>query len=157
MKKSTLLKQEADEALLTSPHTVVRKAGNKVCVVRKHWPYNRMHAPSSTMISNVHDMARWATANLNRGQLDGTRILKASSYETLWRPRSERFSGIGISWFLRRHNEFRTVSHSGSDQGFTSHLVMVPEKNLAILMVSNSDGAPIKSLTKIALNLALEP
>ena len=34
--KSTLLIKQADESLLTSPHTVVRKEGDKICVVRKH-------------------------------------------------------------------------------------------------------------------------
>lgn len=157
MTKSTLLRKQADETLLTSPHTVVRKEGQKICVVRKHWPYNRMHAPSSTMISNVHDMARWAIANLNRGQIDGNRILQASSYDTLWQPRSEKFPGIGLSWFLSKHNGFRTVSHGGGDRGFSSNFVMVPERNLAVLMVSNTDKSPVQKLTKLALDIALEP
>ena len=156
MAKSTLLKKQADESLLTSPHTVVSKEGQKVCIVRKHWPYNRMHAPSSTMISNVHDMARWAIANLNHGELGDNRILKASSYEILWQPRSEKFPGIGLSWFLRERNGLRTVSHGGGDRGFRSNFVMVPEKDLAVLMVSNSDKTPVQKLTKIALDIALE-
>jgi CubicO group peptidase (beta-lactamase class C family) len=156
MKKSTLLKKQADETLLTSPHTVVRKEGQKICVVRKHWPYNRMHAPSSTMISNVHDMARWAIVNLNRGQIDGKRILKASSYDTLWQPQSQKFPGIGLSWFLSEHKGFRTVSHGGGDRGFSSNFVMVPEENLAVLMVSNTDKSPVQMLTKLALDIALE-
>jgi CubicO group peptidase (beta-lactamase class C family) len=156
MTMSTLLKQQADETLLTSPHTVVRKEGQKICVVRKHWPYNRMHAPSSTMISNVHDMARWAIVNLNRGQIDGKRILKASSYDTLWQPQSQKFPGIGLSWFLSEHKGFRTVSHGGGDRGFSSNFVMVPEENLAVLMVSNTDKSPVQKLTKLALDIALE-
>ncbi|NQT02290.1 MAG: beta-lactamase family protein [Planctomycetes bacterium] len=72
MKHSTLLKQKADPKLMSTPHV---KEGDRI-VVSKIYPYNRMHAPSSTLISNTVDMSRWALANLNRGQLDGSRILK---------------------------------------------------------------------------------
>ena len=155
MSKSTLLKQEADEALLTSPHAVKRDKSDKKCVLGDHWPYNRMHAPSSTMISNVHDMGRWAMANLKRGELEGKRILQESTYETLWRPRDERFSNIGISWFLGEHEGYRTVSHGGGDLGFSSNFVMVPEKDLAIVMVSNTDQAPVHEITRLALDVVL--
>jgi hypothetical protein len=47
------------------------------------YPYNRIHSPSSDLHSNVVDMARWAIANMNRGELDGARILKSSTYEVM--------------------------------------------------------------------------
>jgi hypothetical protein len=65
--------------------------------------------------------------------------------------------GIGLSWFLSEHNGFRTVSHGGGDRGFRSNFVMVPGSNLAVLLVSNSDKSPVQKLTKIALDIALEP
>jgi CubicO group peptidase (beta-lactamase class C family) len=155
MSKSTLLKKEAEEALLTSPHTVEEKK----CVLREHWPYNRMHAPSSTMISNVHDMCRWAMINLNRGELDGKRILRASSYDLLWSPRSESFEWIGISWFLGEHRGHRTVGHGGGDLGFRSNFTMLPDEGLAFVMVSNTDRAPVEKITQLALDaiLGIEP
>jgi hypothetical protein len=33
------------------------------------YPYNRRHAGSSTLHSDVDDMLRWAEANLQRGEL----------------------------------------------------------------------------------------
>ena len=52
MQHSTLLKREADPSLLTAPHV---KEGDTV-VVSNVYPYNRMHAPSSTLIFNPLDM-----------------------------------------------------------------------------------------------------
>ena len=157
MSRSTLLKMDAEESLLTSPHTVRReeKSKKRRCVLREHWPYNRMHAPSSTMISNVHDMGRWAMANLNRGQLGGKRILLESSYELLWNPHSEKFANVGLSWFLGEHEGLRTVSHGGGDLGFSSNFVMLPEEGLAVVMASNVDGAPLDRITELALNVLL--
>src|SRR6185437_16723788 len=69
----------------------------------KVYPYNRIHSPSSDLHSNVLDMARWAIANMNRGELDGVRILKSSTYEMMWKS-AGKFNGKasppGISWFL---------------------------------------------------------
>ena len=157
MSRSTLLKMDAEESLLTSPHTVRReeKSKKRRCVLREHWPYNRMHAPSSTMISNVHDMGRWAMANLNRGELGGKRILLESSYELLWNPHSEKFANVGLSWFLGEHEGLRTVSHGGGDLGFSSNFVMLPEEGLAVVMASNVDGAPLDRITELALNVLL--
>jgi hypothetical protein len=37
-------------------------------------------------------MKRWAIANMNRGEWDGARILKASTYDLMWKPAGE-FNG----------------------------------------------------------------
>lgn len=135
MKDSTLLKKEVNETLLTSPHARTRN-GPKV---RTHWPYNRIHAPSSCMISNVNDMARWAMANLNRGELDGERILDEASYDLMWKPGSSASDVVGLSWFLREESGFQTVSHGGSDDGFRSIVMMVPAHDFGLVAVVNGD------------------
>ncbi|HSE37992.1 MAG TPA: serine hydrolase, partial [Blastocatellia bacterium] len=152
MKSSTLLVKQADPALLTSPH--VQNATYEV-EVSKVFPYNRMHSPSSTLYSNVLEMSRWAMANLNRGELDGKRILKASTYDVMWKPAGEQFPQIGISWFLNRYKEHAVVTHSGGDTGFVSNLVLLPEKKIAVVMMSNYDRAPLRVLTNAALDVAL--
>src|SRR5215813_3373118 len=86
MKFSTLLYKEADPALLAAGHHVRRGSATVV----PFYPYNRAHTPSSNLHSNITDMSRWAIANMNRGELDGTRILKDSSYDVMWKPAAER-------------------------------------------------------------------
>jgi CubicO group peptidase (beta-lactamase class C family) len=152
MKSSTLLVKQADPALLTSPH--VQNATYDV-EVSKVFPYNRMHSPSSTLYSNVLEMSRWAMANLNRGELDGKRILKASTVDLMWKPAGEQFPQIGISWFLNKYKEHAVVTHSGGDTGFVSNLVLLPDKKIAVVMMSNYDRAPLRVLTNAALDVAL--
>ena len=152
MQTSTLLVKKADPQLLTRPHVL---GGSYDVEVSKVFPYNRMHSPSSTLYSSVLDMSRWAMANLNRGELDGKRILKASTYDLMWKPAGEQFQQIGISWFLRKFKEYPTVTHSGGDTGFVSNLVLIPEKSIAVVMMSNFDRAPLGVLTQAALDVAL--
>src|SRR5215471_1626984 len=73
MSSSTLLIKDANPALLAAGHTKSKDGAVKVITF---YPYNRAHTPSSNLHSNVVNMARWAIANLNGGELDGHRILK---------------------------------------------------------------------------------
>ena len=149
---STLLVKQADADLLTSPHVL----GHSYDVaVSKVFPYNRMHSPSSTLYSSVLDMSRWAMANLNRGEFHGKRILKSSTYDLMWKPAGEQFGQIGISWFLNKYKGFGLVTHSGGDTGFVSNLVLIPEKKIAVVMMSNYDRANLRALTFAAMDVAL--
>jgi tetratricopeptide (TPR) repeat protein len=94
-------------------------------------------------------------ANLNHGELDGKRILKASTYDLMWKPAGEKFAQIGICWFLREYRGHRTIGHSGGDVGFVSNLVLVPDRGIGVIMMSNFDRAPLGPLTNAALDVAL--
>ena len=134
MKDSTLLVREANPQLLTSPHVME----NDKVVVSKIFPYNRAHAPSSTLYSSIEDMSRWAIANLNRGELDGKRILKRETVDAMWRPVVDALSmKEGISWFTTDKQGHRLVLHSGGDVGFESLVVLAPEDGVAVVGMSN--------------------
>jgi tetratricopeptide (TPR) repeat protein len=94
-------------------------------------------------------------ANMNRGELDGRRILKNSTYDVMWKPAGEQWQQIGISWFLGKHREHRTIGHSGGDTGFVSNLLMIPDQSIAVVMMSNFDRATLRPLTNAALDVAL--
>jgi CubicO group peptidase (beta-lactamase class C family) len=81
MKSSTLRYKSADRTKLASGHTLTR--GDMVPMA--HYPCNRAHTPSSNLHSNAEDMARWILVNLKRGEVDGRRILKDSTYDVLWK------------------------------------------------------------------------
>jgi len=151
MKHSTLLKRKADQKLMSTPYV---KEGDRI-VVSKIYPYNRMHAPSSTLISNTVDMSRWALANLNRGELDGSRILKESTYDVMWRPGSAVSNGIGISWKLGKRGRYQIISHAGRDTGYRSFIMLVPEKSLGIVAATNYDRTPIENIMDAALTISL--
>lgn len=160
MNDSSILIRDVDPALLANGH--VPEDGGKVRV-SKHYAYNRVHGPSSCLYSNVVDMSQWAIANMNRGELEGRRILDAASYERLWAPaveagvRDGRPVHVGLSWFLSDFAGHPTVSHGGRDTGYQTNLVMIPDAGVAVVVLSNYSGPDdaVSEVTRLALKLAL--
>jgi CubicO group peptidase (beta-lactamase class C family) len=104
-------------------------------------------------------MARWAIANMNRGELDGVRILKASIYDVMWKPSGEfggKPSPAGISWFPGEFRGDRMICHNGGDTGFLTGLAMLPEKKIAVVWMTNAEWLPgVEDVTHAALDVAL--
>jgi len=153
MQDSTLLLKKANPALLAQGYT--RPLGGDYASLHEvaAYPFNRMHSPSSDLMSNVTDMARWAVANLNHGELDGKRILKRSTHDLMWKPAIEvercrdrerkdclkPGGSIGVSWFIEERDGIRFVSHGGGDDGFRTNLVLAPDQDMALVWMCNSD------------------
>jgi CubicO group peptidase (beta-lactamase class C family) len=156
MKSSTLLLRQANPGLLATGYTRT-KAG--VVKPITHYPYNRAHTPSSNLHSNVDDMARWAVANLNHGELDGQRILERSTHERMWKAAAETGSKdvrIGISWFLEESKGNHLVSHAGGDDGFLTYLCLCPDRKIGVILMANSDFGPtMKRVLEITISTAL--
>ena len=129
MTESSFLYPQIDDTLRTTGHV-----GNPARVSAVY-PYNRRHAPSSTLNSSVAEMTRWMLVNLNRGELDGRRILSEESYDLLWTSTTDH--DIGLSWFLYEDAENREVAHGGSDLGFRSYIVLLPDDGIGIVLASN--------------------
>ena len=154
MSSSTLLLRKADAGRLAAGHTKGTLGSMKVV---KHYPYNRAHTPSGNLHSNVDDMARWAMANLNRGELDGHRILKDSTYDVMWKQYAKRTEavGVGISWFLADLHGQKAVIHNGGDDGFMTRLVLFPERRAALVYMLNCDVCKPESFDGAVLDAAL--
>ncbi len=152
MNSSTLLLKQADSELLTSPHVLDSLYS---VVVNEFYPYNRIHAPSGALYSNLSDMTQWALVNVNRGEINGNRILKDSTYDIMWTSTNDDWKQMGISWFIGEHQGHQTISHSGGTIGYGSFLIMIPSKSLAVIVMSNYERAAVIDLAKTALDVAL--
>lgn len=121
------------------------------------YPYNRMHGPSSTLHSNVEDMCKWALINLNKGAYKNQKILKAASYDLLWKPwfKVGKTTQVGLSWFLRDYKDEKLVGHSGGDTGFGTYFMMVPEKSIGIVVLCNQSPAPVGDINRAILDIML--
>jgi CubicO group peptidase (beta-lactamase class C family) len=166
MRKSTLLMTDVDSTLLAFGHE-----GDSTGAYRQspRYPYNRRHAASSTLHSNVDDMLRWAAANLAGGTLEGARIVADSSYRELWGRQHDMTAAlaarakqagapmpydsvaIGLSWFLPWQGGRRVVFHSGGDEGFRTFLVLAPDREAAVVVMTNGDRADVGELANALL------
>lgn len=124
-----------------------------------HYPYNRRHAPSSTLNSSIVDMANFARAMLNGGAFGSERILSPESMKTMWSSAwswpddPNRLSGLGWSLGLPWGGIF-AASHGGQDDGFRSFLYLAPARDVGIFIVSNDENAPIRLIMRAALEAA---
>ena len=151
MHQSSFIYPEIDEALRTTGHV------DEPATVSEVYPYNRRHAPSSTLNSSVSQMTRWMIANLNRGAYNGARILQAESFDLLWTPTTTTSgrSEVGLSWFLYEYESHRVISHGGGDTGFRSYILLLPDDDIGIVLASNWQGTDSSEITFAMLDLVL--
>jgi CubicO group peptidase (beta-lactamase class C family) len=159
MNSSTFLKAQVAPEHATTPHILLPPT-----VVSSEYPYNRAHAPSSTLHSSALELCSWASMNLKRGEFQGRRILQAASFEQLWHPYQQTGSAYpdefaGLSWFIDTYRGQRRIRHDGVDTGFQSDLVLLPDQSLAVILLANTIPAPLNMImnTVLDLLLGLEP
>jgi CubicO group peptidase (beta-lactamase class C family) len=127
-------------------------------VVSKHYPYNRMHGPSSTLNSNVLEMTHYAFAHLHRGVYNGQRILADSTYDIWWTNSINMADKpkIGLAWWLDERHGVKTMSHSGGDTGFRSIFILAPEKNISVMLVCNYEVVRTYDVATAILDILLD-
>jgi CubicO group peptidase (beta-lactamase class C family) len=98
--------------------------------------------------STAADMARFAQALLNDGELDGHRILTQESLQTMWTPQfraSEQLSPIGLGFIQDWRNGLKWIGHQGDLGGFHSLFFVEPHNKLVLFISYNSVGAALAS------------
>lgn len=155
MHESTFLKAKVSEELSTTPHLNLFSTS-----VSDVYPYNRRHAASSTLHSNVLEICNWARANLNRGSFNASQILKSDSYDLLWKPHHQIDENnpsdfIGLSWFISTQRDHKIIRHGGGDIGYSTNLVLLPEKSIGIVTLCNTVQSPMQAIQNIILDSLL--
>jgi CubicO group peptidase (beta-lactamase class C family) len=114
--------------------------------------------------SNVAEMAEWLRLQLGRGKYKGKQFFSAATSHEMWTPhtvipigeQSERFNptrhfnAYGLGWFLSDYHGRKVVSHGGGLDGMISQVGLMPEENLGVVILSNSETAlPSLLLNKV--------
>lgn len=116
--------------------------------------------PFAGLYSNVLDLARFATAFVNGGRLDGRQVLTPSSVARLAAPVAPFQSGEGdYAYGLRvyRHRGVDVVEHGGVDPvgGYRSLIYMVPSRHVAVVVLANRTGRRPYAIADAALDALL--
>ena len=105
-----------------------------------------MHAAGG-LLTTPRDMARYLTAWLNGGELDGNRFLKeetvkdALSHQSSFEPRARirRISGCGYAWNVGDYRETKGfAAHGGGYTGYMSYIALLPGQDAAIAVFVNT-------------------
>jgi len=142
MEDTLLIVGEADQAHVAGNH-VHDNAGE--LVISDIFPYRRQFAAAAPLFSSIADLARYALAHLNRGELDGQHILPAADYDAMWEPISAMNSPLfpalqahyGMGWFVGTLDGHRAVGHFGADEGYAALMLLVPDDNTGLVLASN--------------------
>ena len=130
-----------------------RHDDGKVTIARP-WAMPRGNAPAGGMSANARDQIAWAKFHLGDGKAaDGTQILSAELLERMKQPTVEMpgsaiGDAVGISWLLRDIEGVRVVGHGGTTNGQYSEFFMVPERNFALISMTNCgpNGSQLNNL-----------
>lgn len=107
------------------------------------WAIPRSNGPAGGLSATAADQIRWARFHLGDGTAsDGTRLLSTESLKrmhepTVSMPGSAIGDHVGISWLLRDVGDVRLVTHGGTTYGQHSEFAMVPERNFALISMTN--------------------
>jgi CubicO group peptidase (beta-lactamase class C family) len=103
--------------------------------------------------SNVTDVAKWLRLQLGRGKFDGKQIFSERQAGEMWTAQTilgtnpfpakdaptRLFSAYGLGWFLNDYRGRKVVSHGGGLDGMISQTAMMPEENLGVVVLTNSE------------------
>lgn len=113
---------------------------------------------AGSVASNVNDMALWLKAQLNNGAFTSEankeeRLFSAQQSRAMWQARTvlpvseaatkqdkTHFSAYGLGWFLKDYHGVKLIHHSGGILGMVSKVVVVPEENLAMVILTNQQS-----------------
>ncbi len=102
-------------------------------------------APAANIVSNVTDLARFASLQFRLGRYaGGDQILRASTLREMHRPhwiRSDWNSALGLGFRVSRRRDKTMVSHGGWVAGHRGHLLLVPAEKVAVMVMTNADDA----------------
>lgn len=118
--------------------------------------YEFDHPGASAVFSSAHDLVRFAGFHL-KNHLSGQKaILSDAAIEEMHRPVDpqavrDEGSGYGVGFNVRTKDGYRVVSHSGGMAGVATMMQLFPDRNTAIVVLTNSSSpAPRIIADKIA-------
>ena len=114
-------------------------------------------APAGGISSTASDMDRFAETLLNGGELEGHRILKPETLQSMWTKQfgtSDALPVMCMGFYQTWRNGLRFIGHDGDLIAFHSMFLVEPKEKLVIFISYNSAGAASKTRTEILNSFA---
>ncbi|MDR2292432.1 MAG: beta-lactamase family protein [Prevotellaceae bacterium] len=102
--------------------------------------------PAGSVNSTATDLIKWSNFHLNKGKINGKEIISEKNIKYLHTGQiitsmdSARITVYGHCWFIEQTNRYRLYFHTGTTWGFTTLCAFVPEINLGIVILVNSES-----------------
>ncbi len=148
MKRSDFLKANVPDELLVKPH--IKDNNNKV-IRSSIFPYNRSHAPSSTLYSTMEDLFIFSKVILDTLEDGREDVLKQETLQKMLQTQAgiKNNEAVGLGWFLSDYRKERFIGHEGNDVGFRTTYVIVPSQKMSIVVLANIQKASTRKLMRM--------
>jgi CubicO group peptidase (beta-lactamase class C family) len=137
LRHSTFAPREAIIGPVSMGHNV---AADGTITVAQQWKDTRANNPGGGLAASVSDLLTWAHFHLmgDGGQVLPEKELRQMRHPTAKLVGSSLGDAIGIGWFLRDIGNVHAFGHAGSANGQFTEVLIVPDKDFAVVTVANS-------------------
>lgn len=156
----------ADAATMATPHVAVDGKLQTVPLLDI-----AAVAPAGSIVCSVNGMARWMETQLAHGVIPpgvgaapGARLFSADRSREMWTAQTPlpvsgkraeltrtHLSAYALGWGVEDFDGYLRVSHNGGLPGMVTHVSLIPELNLGVVVLTNQqEGA---AMTAIALQI----
>jgi CubicO group peptidase (beta-lactamase class C family) len=114
-------------------------------------------APAGAAFSTATDMGKWLRFLLDSGRVSGKRLVSARSFAELFRPQQvlsgmypatemmhPHFQAYGLGWFLRDYRGEFVAYHTGSIEGRSAIVGLIPDRRLGVAIFTNLDHSELR-------------
>ena len=115
-------------------------------------------APAGSVWSSVDDMSKWMRFVLDSGRAGGKRLVSDSTFRQLLTPQTvapldmyptmtlvqPHFFTYGLGWFLHDYRGEAVAMHTGSIDGMSAIIGLLPDRRLGVYVLANSDHAELR-------------
>lgn len=105
-------------------------------------PFRQHNLPAGYLLSTANDMAHYVSAMNGGGSYGGERVLSRFAMIELHAP-----SGPGgfyaNGWFVGDHRGHRLVQHGGTNEAFKAEAMLLPDDDLALVLLANQSSLPM--------------
>ncbi len=108
-------------------------------------------APAGGISSSAHDLAQWMLLQLGGGEFNGRQLFSKAASRQMWTVQTPiattpepdgwepMFRGYGLGWNLSEYRGHKIVYHGGALIGMTSLVMMVPDRRLGVVVLTNGE------------------
>jgi len=126
----------SDLSNVATPHITHR---NNLPISMAQW---NTPGAAGGIISSTNDMLKWLDAQLYPDKAEEKELFPTGTRNYTMRPHTPigglDFYSAGLGWFLYRKGDQAIVTHGGGYDGMYSRVIMIPEKHIGIVVLTNS-------------------
>lgn len=140
MSRTTYFPHEAIVYPVSVGHTLIDPEGDEHEVARR-WPIPRASGPAGSISSTVGDMLKFARFHMGDGNWEGKRLLSEQAIKAMqevYHDNPAMADAWGLGWQINFIDGVKLIGHGGATNGFNAHLDIAPDRDFALIILTNS-------------------